>query len=264
MNNYMIFDKGIEIPLLARNGVWEFVFNGQNWRMDRSVEQLMAYHIFIGNDANIPEVSALLQANYKRLSSATIEKLVLYFKKTHPIKNIQQYSFKDIPIYAEEDCPLYIANGFSYEISLTPKDEGELHEILKCSDDPWMDLIGWFYLYIEKYSLSPRYKRDIDIQYEELASNFCMQCGIDPAMFWTKKHYGKYQTKEPSELRLSASQRWWIRHHLQVKVVVSFILSVCVLILGTELEFGLLGGILVFAGLAGISATYNYLKNGGK
>ena len=82
MNNYMIFFPNIKVPLLSRNNVWKFKFNGLDWQMSRAVEQLMAFHLFANNYTDTAGASSLLQANYKRLDPFTIEALISYFKKT--------------------------------------------------------------------------------------------------------------------------------------------------------------------------------------
>ena len=257
MNNYMVFNNSRKVPLLSRNSVWEFQFNGQNWQMDRAIEQLMAYHIFSSH--NMISVAELLRANYKRIDPLTIDSLISYFRKTHPIEKIQKYSFKDIPVYAEEGLPLYIANPFSYDVPITPADEKELLEIIKHSIDPYTDMLGWFYIYVDKYALSPRYKRDIDIQYEELTNTFCNQHGIDVDMFFSSD-FIKYQS-EPDK---SGQRRrwWWNNNRRGLGVVAQIAGGLLLAVLSMELpDFSVWQGIMLCVGLIMFAEPFHRIKN---
>ena len=259
MNNYMIFLPNIKIPLLSRNNVWKFKLNGRDWQMFRAVEQLMAFYLFANNYADTAGASGLLQANYKHLDPLTIEALISYFKKTHPVERIQKYSFEDIPVYAKEGEPLYIANSFSYDAPLTPADENELLEIIKHSIDPYTDMLGWFYKYVNKYALSPRYKRDIDIQYEELTNTFCNQHGIAVDMFFSSD-FIKYQSE--SDKSGQRMRWWWNNNKRGLGVIAQIAGGLLLAVLSMELpDFSIWQAIMLCVGLIMFAKPFHRIKN---
>lgn len=250
MTNYMIFPNNTMVQLLARNGVWKFKINGKNWSMYSSVEQLMAYYVLFRYKYNIAKVSGLLQANYKRLDPMTIEMLISYFKKTHPIEEFE-YSLENIPIYATENLPLYIANPFSYDAPITISQEKELLELIKSANDPKKALQWWFSRYVDRYALSPRYKRDIDIQYQELAISFCEQHGIDYWKLMTKEEKAYQNMSKKEKLKHDVKENF-VKNDLPVlKRIGWFMVGFTISLLASEyLEFGFLQGILLLIGLA--------------
>ena len=248
MNNYMILPNNTRVPLLAKDGVWEFKIDGKKWSMWAAVEQLMAYHLLY--EGRFSEASKLLHANYKRLSTADIDALITYFKESHP-GTYEQYSLSNIPEYATDSQRIYIANPFSYEIALNIIDERELLTILKDSSDPKSALQGWFFNYVNKYGLSPRYKADIDIQYRELAIGFCRQHGVDywKLMYKEEEVYRRTSKKQRIKNKL---KRRFIKYDLPVlKRIGWFMVGMMTALSASEhLEFGFLQGTLMFVGLA--------------
>ena len=198
----MILPNNTRVPLLAKDGVWEFKIDGKKWSMWAAVEQLMAYHLLY--EGRFSEASKLLHANYKRLSTADIDALITHFKESHPV-TYEQHSLWSVPAYATTSQRIYIANPFSYEVALNIIDERELLTILKNSSDPKSALQGWFFNYVNKYGLSPRYKADIDTQYQELAIGFCRQHGVD---------YWKLMSKE-EKVYQSMPEKEKIKHDLK-------------------------------------------------
>ena len=248
MNNYMILPNNTRVPLLAKDGIWEFKIDGKKWSMWAAVEQLMVYHLLY--EGRFSEASKLLHANYKRLSTADIDALITYFKESHPV-TYEQHSLWSVPAYATTSQRIYIANPFSYEVALNIIDERELLTILKNSSDPKSALQGWFFNYVNKYGLSPRYKADIDIQYQELAIGFCRQHGVD---YWKlmSKEEKVYQSMPEKEKIKHNVKNNFIKYDLPVlKRIGWFMVGMMTSLLASEyLEFGFLQGTLIFVGLA--------------
>lgn len=179
MNNDYLFlqDKNLKIPLLAKNGIWKFKLGDIEWTLPDCMERLYAY-LIIG-ESDFKSVSATLRANNKKITPIEIDEFISHFEKTH--SSIEEtFSIQSVPSYATDLKPLCLPNLFSYEVLLSSAQEQELLDIVKQNTGNRRErLKAWFHRYINRYNLIPRYKRDIDIQDEELAISFCRQHGIN-------------------------------------------------------------------------------------
>lgn len=181
MNNYILLQNcNAKVLLLSQNGVWEFVLGGVTWEIPDCLERLYAY-LIIG-EKDFKSVAGTLRANNKNISVVDIDNFIELFVNTHTAVDMQ-FAIDDVPIYATEHNPLILPNPFSYDVLLTIEQETELLGIIKDGDRKCRSLLdNWFEQYVNKYCLTPRYKRDVDRQYQELAIAFCRQHGIN---YWS-------------------------------------------------------------------------------
>lgn len=176
-NDYIILqNKNFKVPLLSRNGVWNFEINKVKWGLPDCMERLYAYLIIGEND--FKSVAGTLRANNKHISALEIDNFIVYFESTHPVETIC-FDLDVVPIYATDSMLLRLPNPFSYDILLTHNKESELLNIIKTADKKRDTLQQWFRRYVNRYALTPRYKRDVELQYEELSIAFCRQHGIN-------------------------------------------------------------------------------------
>lgn len=195
MNNYILLQNcNTKVLLLAQNGVWEFVFHGVTWKIPDCLERLYAY-LIIG-EKDFKSVAGILRANYKHISVVDIDNFIELFINTHTTVDVQ-FVIDNVPIYATESSPLVLPNPFSYAILLTHSQESELLNIIKTADKKRDALQQWFRNYINRYALTPRSKRDVELQYEELSIAFCRQHGIN----YYKLSNGKTSQKNMSPMQ---------------------------------------------------------------
>ena len=70
-NDYIILqNKNFKVPLLSRNGVWNFEINKVKWGLPDCMERLYAYLIIGEND--FKSVAGTLRANNKHISALEI------------------------------------------------------------------------------------------------------------------------------------------------------------------------------------------------
>lgn len=186
MKNYILLQNcNVKVFLLSKNGVWEFVLNGVTWEIPDCLERLYAY-LIIG-EKDFKSVAGTLRSNHKNISVVDIDNFIELFVNTHPTVDVQ-FTIDDVPIYATDNSPLVLPNPFAYDVLLTAKQETELLCIIKKGDRKYRSLLDdWFKQYVNKYGLMPRYKRDVDRQWRELAIAFCRQHGIN---YWSCKKQG--------------------------------------------------------------------------
>lgn len=178
MNNYILLQNcNVKVLLLSKNGVWKFVLNDVAWEIPVCLERLYAY-LIIG-EKDFKSVAGTLRENNKNISVVDIDNFIELFINTHTTID-SEFAIEDIPVYATESEPLTLPNPFSYDVLLTAEQETELLDIIKNGNRQYRSLLeDWFRKYINKYCLTPRYKRDIERQYQELAIAFCRQHGIN-------------------------------------------------------------------------------------
>ena len=178
MNSYiLLYGKNLKIPLLANGYEWQFKLNGIDWAIEAHMERHYAQLIFGEN--NLDEVFLALRQYNKKLTPADMDEFVRYFKQTHPTID-ETVDIQEIPCYAIQGSPLYVPNPFGYDFWLEAKQERELMDIIRQEDEKFRSrkIKAWFFRYVDRYCLQPRYKRDAKIQHKVLAVNFCRQHGI--------------------------------------------------------------------------------------
>ena len=177
MNNYILLQNfDAKVLLLSQNGVWKFVLNGVEWEIQDCMERLYTY-LIIG-EKDFKSVAGTLRANNKSISALEIDNFIAYFESTHPVETVD-FDLDAVPIYATDSMLLCLPNPFSYDILLTHNQEIELLNIIKTAEKKRDTLQQWFRSYINRYDLTPRYKRNVELQYEELSIAFCRQHGIN-------------------------------------------------------------------------------------
>ena len=164
------------ISLLAKDNVWNIKIGNQKCKLDVSLECFLAYHIYISNDMYI--ISGTLRCYDKYILPSEINAFVANFKRDHPLEELV-FKWSNIKHYATNETPLDIPNPFSYVVTIEKWQEIKLLHLLRSSRNPKKEIEQWFGDYVEKYALSPKYKRDVPIQHIELASIFCQLHGID-------------------------------------------------------------------------------------
>ena len=120
-------------------------------------------------------------------------------------------------------------------------------------------MLGWFYRYVNKYALSPRYKRDKDIQYEELTNTFCEQHGIDADLFFSSS-FIKYQ---PESDKAGQKMRWWWNNNKRGLGTIAQIAGGLMLAaLSMELpDFSIWQAIMLIVGLIMFAEPFHRIKN---
>lgn len=177
MNNYIYLQETkFKVPLLAQDGVWEFTLLGREWTMPECMERLYIYLVIELKDYNA--ASEALRANDKHITVVEIDKFFRHLLISHPVKT--EVPPSDIPIIATDERPLIVPNCMGYIANMSPTQEAEVLKIIeqggcKCQEK----LLSWFVGYVNRYGLTPRRKGDIDIQYADLATHFCMIHGIN-------------------------------------------------------------------------------------
>lgn len=177
-NNYILLQScNLKIGMMAVNGVWRTKLSGNDIELDACMERYLAY-ILVGKK-NYNEVSSTLRLINRRITPIDIESFISNFIESHPSEEME-FDMDLVPIYATDTIHSFVPNSFCYDVPLTKAQESDLLDILKNKEiNRKIAVEQWFYRYINRYNLIPKYKKDVPIQHEELARNFCVSHGID-------------------------------------------------------------------------------------
>lgn len=164
------------IALLSTNNIWRTNIGNKEYELNASLERLFAYHIYISKDMYI--ISGTIRCQDKDVTPAEINQFVSDFKKTHPLEQLP-FKWDNIKHCATDEFPLDIPNPYGYHVALEKWQEIRLLHLLRTARHPQNSIEQWFLDYVEKYALTPRYKRDLSTQHLELAATFCELHGIN-------------------------------------------------------------------------------------
>lgn len=190
-NEYMYLHSSMcKTPLIATHEKdWTFVLHDREYFIPKEMEQ---YYAFLLAEGRCGQAAATLRCNYDDVSPSEIEAFFQYFYTTHPL-TVETCYVSDMPLYATPEHPLRLPNPFNYIVELTPEQEKELLDMIALyKHQYWLN--QWFCNYVSRYGLRPRYKRDINTQYAELAYMFCAIHGIN------YDHIDKVQAKYEEKL----------------------------------------------------------------
>jgi hypothetical protein len=196
MNNekYMLVKKrdwralsSLKVPLKAVNDEFE-IKSGEKVLLTIAppIERLFVYWIY-GEQDKAEITFWLREAWDENITPIEIDEIIHSFRRSHPAEYIGDFSFEDIPLYADENgLALPMPNAY-YVIS--KEDEQELKEIIvRYGMYSMRRLSDWFQNYMTKYGLdcSKYYKDQQDFL---LAKYFLHQHGISMDLITYKEDW---------------------------------------------------------------------------
>ena len=181
MNNYILIKStGLKVELKAKDGLFNITVNRKSvLQITDSIERLFVYWIY--SEGSIGDVSSWLRDCWKKdITPMEIDEIITSFKKSHPAKNVDDFEFRDIPIYATEKDGLALPIPRTWCV-ISKEDEQELLDIvIKNKALTFLYLKNWFFNFRARYGLDFQKKvgRHVN-QDEELAISFLNQHGLN-------------------------------------------------------------------------------------
>lgn len=179
-DKYMVLSNGpVKVPVLAKNGLYQFNVNGQTVQCSESFERLFIYYVFQKESRSMfaEDLQFLMK---DKASPLFIDRAYSTFKVLHPVEPLGfEYSFGAIQLQADVENGLSLPiPGYNCDISL--QNEELLLGMLVAN--PYSDVVekmsDWFKSYCRDYSLDYD-KKCKGQQYAFLAKSFLEQHGVD-------------------------------------------------------------------------------------
>lgn len=156
------------IEILAKDKDWTVKIGKNIYSFNVWIERLIAYDMFVAYDKG--RISGILRLRNKNITIQEINDFMEIFRETHPLCP-HPFKWEDVEPISKENEFLVIPNPFDYEAVISHDNEKYLLDLLRKRGREAVE--SWFERYVDRYCLTPKYKRDWSTHHLHLASNFC-------------------------------------------------------------------------------------------
>lgn len=228
----------------TRDGQYELRFGERAISMNPVYEAWFGALLYSGR---CDVVSQSIASCLRNIVPSELELCFSKFKQEHVVEKIE-YSYKDIPLFADAE-PFEFSSPFhAIAITLNRSQEKELLDIV--ADTRIRNRLSrmetWFHQYRLRYGLDTKLKRDRQSQDIELALQFCYIHGLDPDEL-------KKQPVADSPPILSYKERGVNIILTIVGVLVYILIAVLVIRLGQSIHNMISSAIIMLCGVAMIT-----------
>lgn len=162
------------IEILAKDKAWTVKIGKNIYSFNVWIERLIAYDMFVSYDKG--HISGFLRIRNKNITIQEINEFMEIFRETHPLCP-HPFKWDDVKPISKENEFLVIPNSFDYEAAISHDNEKYLLDLLRKRGREAVE--SWFERYVDRYCLTPKYKRDWSTHHLHLASTFCELHGIN-------------------------------------------------------------------------------------